>query len=62
MAGGGHGMDVAAGAATGCVTPERDDGGRGTLCDKRLGMSGIVVVLGGSSGRSASRLRSNFGV
>ena len=59
MAGGGHGMDVAAGAATGCVTPERDDGGRGTLCDKRLGMSGIVVVLGNSG--SASRLRSIFG-
>ena len=60
MAGGGHGMDVAAGAATGCVTPERDDGGRGTLCDKRLGMSGIVVVLGNSA--STSRLRSIFGV
>ena len=53
-------MDVAAGAATGCVTPERDDGGRGTLCDKRLGMSGIVVVLGNSA--STSRLRSIFGV
>ena len=60
MAGGGHGMDVAAGAATGCVTPERDDGGRGTLCDKRLGMSGIVAVFGNSA--STSRLRSIFGV
>ena len=53
-----------AAACTWCrwVTPESEEGGRGTLCDRRLGMSGIVVVLGGSSGRSASRLRSNFGV
>ena len=58
MAGGGHGMGAATGAAIGWFIPESEDGGRGTLCERRLGMSGIVVL--GSSG-SASRFRSNFG-
>ena len=51
-------MGVATGAAIGWFIPESEDGGRGTLCERRLGMSGIVVL--GSSG-SASRFRSNFG-
>ena len=67
MAGGGQGIGVelAVGggglqAAAAAATPESEDCGSGTLCDRRLGMSGIIII-GAALGSSGSSFGCTFG-